>query len=182
MFSQTLLASVIGGLFVIARVRVINPLPYQVVSANEIDSEEVGNCLRKMKPALRNAPSDLLFQIDEHSLALGCNFTFDTPLGDLHLIGYLEPLSDSEAILPSAETIKIGGLKIKVIGLDDLIKIRQYIRRPWHLARPSAPLSVKASWKLACPFRCLCSIGNKATSPRRRHGGCRRGRRVRHWK
>ena len=61
--------------------------------------------LRKMKPALRNAPPDLPFQIDEHSLALGCNFTFDTPLGDLDLIGYLEPLGDFEAILPSAETL-----------------------------------------------------------------------------
>ena len=58
-----------------------------------------------MKPALRNAPPDLPFQIDEHSLALGCNFTFDTPLGDLDLIGYLGPLGDFEAILPSAETL-----------------------------------------------------------------------------
>src|SRR2546425_11341265 len=47
--------------------------------------------LRRIQPSLRNAPGDLPFQIDEQSLALGCNFTFDTPLGDLDLIGYLEP-------------------------------------------------------------------------------------------
>jgi len=92
--------------------------------------KKLASALRKIKPSLRNAPPDLPFQIDEQSLALGCNFTFDTPLGDLDLIGYLEPLGDFEAVLPGAETVDIGGFSVKVIGLDDLIKIRQYIRRP----------------------------------------------------
>jgi len=92
--------------------------------------KRLASALRRIKPSLRNAPPDLPFQIDEKSLALGCNFTFDTPLGDLDLIGYLEPLGDFDAILPRAETMDLGGLNIKVIALDDLIKIKQYIRRP----------------------------------------------------
>jgi len=42
----------------------------------------LAKALKKLKPALRNAPADLPFQIDEQSLALGCNFTFETPFGD----------------------------------------------------------------------------------------------------
>ena len=90
----------------------------------------LASALGKLKPSLRNAPTDLPFQIDEQSLALGCNFTFDTPFGDLDLLGYLEPIGDFEAISANAETMDIGGFSVKVISLDDLIKIREYIRRP----------------------------------------------------
>src|SRR5436305_914402 len=75
----------------------------------------LAKALQKIKPSLRNAPPDLPFQIDDRSLALGCNFTFDTPLGDLDLLGYLEPLGDFEAIAPGAETILIGTLSLKII-------------------------------------------------------------------
>ena len=90
----------------------------------------LANALRKLRPSLRNAPADLPFQIDEQSLALGCNFSFDTPFGDLDLLGYLEPVGDFEAISPNVETTDIGGFNVKVISLDDLIKIKEYIRRP----------------------------------------------------
>lgn len=69
----------------------------------------LANALKKLKPTLRNAPPDLPFQIDEQSLALGCNFTFKTPLGNLDLLGYLEPLGDFEAICVNAENTVIGG-------------------------------------------------------------------------
>ncbi len=41
---------------------------------------------REIKPTLRNAPKDLPFIIDEQTLALGSNFTFDTRFGDLDLL------------------------------------------------------------------------------------------------
>ena len=90
----------------------------------------LANALRRLKPSLRNAPSNLPFQIDEQSLALGCNFTFETPFGDLDLLGYLEPLGDFDAISTNAESMDVGGFNVKIIGLDDLIKIKEYIRRP----------------------------------------------------
>ena len=90
----------------------------------------LASALRKLKPSLRNAPPDLPFQIDEQSLALGCNFTFDTPFGDLDLFGFLEPIGDFEAISAGAESMDLGGLSVKVINLDDLIRIKEYIRRP----------------------------------------------------
>ena len=90
----------------------------------------LANALKKLKPSLRNAPADLPFQIDEQSLALGCNFTFETPFGDLDLIGYVEPLGDYEAISANAEIMDVGGISLKIIGLDDLIRIKEYIRRP----------------------------------------------------
>jgi predicted nucleotidyltransferase len=86
--------------------------------------------LREIKPTLRNAPADLPFIIDEQSLALGSNFTFDTPHGPLDFLGYLEPLGDFEAITHRASTVNLGGVDVRVIHIDDLIAIKRHLRRP----------------------------------------------------
>jgi predicted nucleotidyltransferase len=86
--------------------------------------------LREIKPTLRNAPPNLPFVIDEQSLALGSNFTFDTSLGPLDLLGYLEPLGGFEAIVDRASSVKLASIELKVIHIDDLIAIKQHLRRP----------------------------------------------------
>jgi hypothetical protein len=86
--------------------------------------------LRKLQPTLRNAPPDLPFQIDESSLALGCNFTFNTPFGPLDLLGYREPLGDYDAIVTNSSSMDIAGLALRIIDLDDLIRIKEHLQRP----------------------------------------------------
>lgn len=85
--------------------------------------------LKELKPSLRGAPPDLPFVIDAQSLALGCNFTFETRLGPLDLIGYLEPLGDFDAVAARASLMEIGDLELRVIHIDDLIKIKRHIAR-----------------------------------------------------
>ena len=86
--------------------------------------------LREIKPTLRNAPADLPFVIDEQSLALGSNFTFNTLLGPLDLLGYLEPVGDFEEIADRAFEVPLADIVVKVIHIDDLITIKQHLRRP----------------------------------------------------
>jgi predicted nucleotidyltransferase len=86
--------------------------------------------LREIKPTLRNAPPDLPFIIDEQSLALGSNFTFETALGPLDLLGYLEPLGDFDAVAHRAFDVNLGDCSVRVIHIDDLIAIKQHLRRP----------------------------------------------------
>lgn len=102
-------------------------LCYRRTSAN---LERLAAALKELKPTLRNAPADLPFQIDARSLALGSNFTFSTTLGDLDLLGFLEPLGDYERIKQQAVTMQIGEMELQVISLDDLIEIKQHIARP----------------------------------------------------
>ena len=85
--------------------------------------------LGELRVTLRGAPPDLPFQIDARSLALGSNFTFCTVYGDLDLLGYVEPLGGYEELLAHAVDVSVYGLQLKVIGLDDLIKIKQHIGR-----------------------------------------------------
>ena len=90
----------------------------------------LADALRELHPTLRGAPPDLPFRLDADSLALGANFTFQTDLGPLDLLGWVEPFGTYEELLPRAERVALGSLDLLSIGLDDLIAVKRYIRRP----------------------------------------------------
>lgn len=90
----------------------------------------LAEALRELNVSLRGAPPGLPFRIDAASLGLGCNFTFTSDLGDLDLLGEVEPLGAFEAVDAHAETIDLDGLSVRVISLDDLIRVKEHIRRP----------------------------------------------------
>jgi predicted nucleotidyltransferase len=92
--------------------------------------DRLAAALKELKPSLRDAPPDLPFVIDAQSLALGNNFTFKTSVADLDLIGWVEPIGDYDAIVRHAVQLTVGNLDLLVIGLDDLIQIKQHIGRP----------------------------------------------------
>jgi predicted nucleotidyltransferase len=86
--------------------------------------------LRELTITLRGAPPDLPFQLDERALALGGNFSFNTPVGPLDLLAWVEPHGDFDALLPRAERYPLGDLQVLTISLDDLIRVKEHIRRP----------------------------------------------------
>jgi predicted nucleotidyltransferase len=58
-------------------------------------------------------------------------YTFVTPEdGDLNLLGYVEPLGDFERLDKTASVYQVGDLQLRVVNLDDLIRIKQHIGRP----------------------------------------------------
>lgn len=90
----------------------------------------LAEALRELRPALRDAPPDLPFVLDERSLALGSNFTFRTSLGDLDLIAWVEPVGDYESLLGRTEEFVLGDRSVRVIGLEDLIRVKRHVGRP----------------------------------------------------
>jgi hypothetical protein len=102
-------------------------LCYRRTAAN---IEKLANALKELHPSLRGAPPDLPFRLDAQSLALGCNFTFNTDHGPVDLLGWVEPFGNYEALLPGAIPIPAGEVTLLTIGLDDLIAIKRYFGRP----------------------------------------------------
>lgn len=92
--------------------------------------ERLAEALRELHPKLRGAPPDLPFRLDAKSLALGSNFTFDTDLGPLDLLGWVEPLGAYEDLASRAETIELETVAVLVIHLEDLIRIKRHLGRP----------------------------------------------------
>jgi predicted nucleotidyltransferase len=122
---------IVGGqaeaLFGSPRVTYDVDLCYRRTSENLV---RLAQALGKLKLSLRGAPPDLPFRIDAQSLALGSNFTFTTDLGDLDLLGYLEPLGGYEELVGRAERFELGDREVNLISLDDLIRIKSHLGRP----------------------------------------------------
>jgi hypothetical protein len=85
--------------------------------------------LREMKVWLRGAPKELPFVIDARSIELGSNFTFASEMGDVDFLGFVEPIGDFESLLAHAETHDLAIGPIRTISLDDLIRVKQHIKR-----------------------------------------------------
>jgi predicted nucleotidyltransferase len=96
---------------------------------SEENLERLAAALKEINPTLRGAPAGLPFRLDSQALALGSNFTFDTSLGPLDLLGWVEPLGTYEALLPASESYATGNQRLRTIGLEDLIKVKQHIGR-----------------------------------------------------
>jgi predicted nucleotidyltransferase len=92
--------------------------------------QRLAEALREIKPTLRGAPADLPFQVDWQTLLNGCNFTFCTSIVDLDLLGMVEPLGGFEELKKKAMLLKSHGVALWTIDLDDLIKVKQHIKRP----------------------------------------------------
>src|SRR5438477_9138257 len=92
--------------------------------------QRLATALRELNVSLRGAPPDLPFQIDERSLALGSNFTFNTKLGPLDLLAWVEPHGDYEKLFKRAERYALGTIQVWTISLDDLIRVKEHIHRP----------------------------------------------------
>jgi hypothetical protein len=90
----------------------------------------LADALRELQPKLRDVPADLPVVLDADALGLGNNYTFDTPLGPLDLLGWLEPIGTYENLVPNSQSYQVGDLTLHTIGLDDLIRIKQHIDRP----------------------------------------------------
>jgi hypothetical protein len=92
---------VIGGQ---AAVLLGSPLPtYDVDLCYHRTAENLqrlADALKELHPTLRGAPPDLPFRLDPQSLALGCNFTFQTDHGPLDLLGWVEPFGTYEELPP----------------------------------------------------------------------------------
>jgi predicted nucleotidyltransferase len=92
--------------------------------------ENLAAALGELGVTLRGAPAGLPFKLDQKTLAMGSNFTFNT--GDdigLDLLGYVEPIGEFDKLDQKASNYDVNGLELRVIDLDDLIRIKQHINR-----------------------------------------------------
>jgi predicted nucleotidyltransferase len=121
---------VIGGqaetLFGSPRVTLDTDLAYRRTPEN---LERLARVLLALHPTLRDAPTNLPFIVDARTLKMGMNFTLDTDLGKLDLLGYVDPLGDFDKLAERAESHPFGAIQLRVIALDDLIAVKKHIRR-----------------------------------------------------
>jgi predicted nucleotidyltransferase len=93
--------------------------------------------LAPFRPMPQNWPAGLPFIFDESSLRNGTNFTFETSIGDIDLLGEVKGLGAYAEVLLRSVTYQIYGVQVKALSLDALIDSKTAADRPKdHLVLP----------------------------------------------
>ena len=94
-------------------------------SRERANLERLTSALRELNARLRGVDVDVPFQLDAASLRNGLNFTFKTKHGDFDCLGDPGGGFDYELLKRNADQMDVGGWKVMVASLDDLIAMKR---------------------------------------------------------
>ena len=92
--------------------------------------ERLVAALAPLKPRLRGGPPDLPFRWDARSLRAGLNFTLDTDLGPIDLLGEVAGIGQYDAALAVSEVVSLYDRPCRVLTLEALIRAKRAAGRP----------------------------------------------------
>ncbi|MEM6532496.1 MAG: hypothetical protein AAF654_07725 [Myxococcota bacterium] len=122
---------VIGGVALIARgvQRATEDLDIAYARDRE-NLRRLATALAGIHPRLRGVEGDLPFVLDEASLRSGLNFTLDTDLGPLDLLGEVPGLGGFDHVDAAASELVISDTPLLVLTLDGLERAKRAAGRP----------------------------------------------------
>jgi hypothetical protein len=86
--------------------------------------------LAPLHPRLRGAPEGIPFVLDERTLATGMNFTLQTDLGDIDLLGELSGVGQFSGLASDAVAVDLHGRRVRIASLDAIIRSKKAAGRP----------------------------------------------------
>lgn len=102
-----------------------------IVYARASDNlERLVAALRVHRPYLRGAPPGLPFVWNADTLRRGLNFTLQTDLGNLDLLGEITGGGGYDDLRPHAIEVRAFGLTLVCLDLETLIHVKQAAGRP----------------------------------------------------
>ncbi len=122
---------IVGGIAIIA-----HGVPYATFDLDFCYSRSSEN-LKKIvaafadfKPRFRGFPKELPFTWDERTLLNGTNFTLETTIGDIDLLGEVAGVGSYADVFESSENLKLFDYEVRVLSLDALIRAKKAAGRP----------------------------------------------------
>jgi predicted nucleotidyltransferase len=88
------------------------------------------SALAPLKPYLRGAPPGLPFSWSEEKIKKGLNFTLNTSLGAIDLLGEITGGGIYEDVLMHSITLNLHGTDCFCLNLESLIKVKRAAGRP----------------------------------------------------
>jgi hypothetical protein len=81
--------------------------------------------LAPLDPYLRGAPPGLPFRLDEPTIRAGLNFTLNTKIGPMDLLGEVAGIGGYGQVLAVSEQHTIYGLPVRILSIDGLIAAKK---------------------------------------------------------
>ena len=92
--------------------------------------ERLVAALAPLHPRLRGAPSDVPFKWEPRTLRAGLNFTLDTDMGPLDLLGEVAGIGQYADALAASKLMTLFGRPCRILTLDALIRSKRAAGRP----------------------------------------------------
>lgn len=86
--------------------------------------KKIADALAPFSPRPRGIPDDLPFVWDVATLYNGTNFTFDTTLGNIDLLGEVKGVGTYRDAVKDSVEIDVGGHKVNVLSIEGLIRAK----------------------------------------------------------
>jgi hypothetical protein len=83
------------------------------------------DALRSVNATLRGAPKNLPFRLDAETLERGLNFTFDTDIGSLDILGEVQGVGQYGECLEGSDQFELFGKNCRVLSLQKLIAAKK---------------------------------------------------------
>jgi len=115
----------IGGLAVVAHGYVRTTADIDLCYARSpANLKRIVSALASSKPRLRGAPPELPFFFDDATLRNGLNFTLETDLGEIDLLGEVAGLGGYGDISLEALSIRLYERDVLILSLDQLLRAK----------------------------------------------------------
>lgn len=122
---------VVGGLAAVAHGSARLTQDIDIVYArNPANLERISKALEAHSPYLRGAPPGLPFRLDALTLQHGLNFTLQTDIGDIDLLGEITGGGGYEDLLAFSIELRLFGQAVLCLELEKLIAVKRAAGRP----------------------------------------------------
>jgi hypothetical protein len=101
-----------------------------VYDRDDENLKRVADALAPFTPYLRGAPPGLPFEWSVRTLRAGLNFTLQTSLGPIDLLGEIAGGGDYADLLPHSLQGTVFGVPLRVLSLERLIAVKRAAGRP----------------------------------------------------
>jgi hypothetical protein len=97
---------------------------------NKENLKKIVSALAQFKPRPRGFPENLPYIFDETTLQNATNFTFETEVGDIDLLGEVAGVGDYSAVEKMSVPMQIFDCNLKVLSIEGLILAKRAAGRP----------------------------------------------------
>ncbi|MFN0063131.1 MAG: hypothetical protein ACKVPX_11530 [Myxococcaceae bacterium] len=123
--------AVIGGVALIARGVQRSTEDLDIAYARDRENlARLAAALAPIHPRLRGVPDGLPFVLDAASLRSGLNFTLDTDLGPLDMLGDVPGVGLFDAVDAASTELDLGDARVLVLTLEGLERAKRAAGRP----------------------------------------------------